>query len=345
MSRIATYHLVDLDPVVDDGWRVLVSRCGSMFHSPEWLAVLTDTYGWSPEAAMVIDRTGTPVAGISWFTVSDPGGERVVALPFSDFGGPIGPGHDDELLGVLERAGLPVRCRIVTEPGAPTIRPVARTARWHGISVDPDPTVNWARLSPSTRRAVRKARREGVEVVARSDAAFVGQFRRLHTGVRSRKYRLLPQPRAFFAHLRRRFTAVDGWHPLSAVRRDSLVAATVYLRHGDTLYYKFNASDPTSLSMRPNDLLVWSGIELASRLGCSTLDMGASDDDQPGLSRFKRGFGAEEREIRRLVWGPPSATDGRWLGHLAEITARCTEPTASLELAEAAGDIFYRYFA
>ena len=50
-------------------------------------------------------------------------------------------------------------------------------------------------------------------------------------------------------------------------RDGELIAATVYLRHRDTLFYKFNASDPTGLDARPNDLLLWSGIELAARLG------------------------------------------------------------------------------
>jgi CelD/BcsL family acetyltransferase involved in cellulose biosynthesis len=146
--------------------------------------------------------------------------------------------------------------------------------------------------------------------------------------------------------MRTRFVAVGGWHPLAAVRDGEVVAATVYLRHGDTLYYKFNASDPAALDCRPNDLLLWAGIDLASRLRCTLLDLGASDDDQPGLIRFKRGFGAHEREIRRLVSGPPlPATHEPWRALLSEVTERITAPSVPDELVEVAGDVCYRYFA
>ena len=35
-----------------------------------------------------------------------------------------------------------------------------------------------------------------------------------------------------------------------------------------------------ALDDRPNDLLIWEGMELACALGCRQLDLGPSDDDQ-----------------------------------------------------------------
>ena len=115
---------------------------------------------------------------------------------------------------------------------------------------------------------MKKARNDGVTVVERTDVAFVPQFLRLHTGIRKAKYRLLPQPVAFFLALRDRFDATGAWHPLVAVRGGKVLAATVYLHSGDVLYYKFNAPDPVALGSRPNDMLLWAGIELAMHLGC-----------------------------------------------------------------------------
>jgi CelD/BcsL family acetyltransferase involved in cellulose biosynthesis len=185
-----------------------------------------------------------------------------------------------------------------------------------------------------------------VRIHERGDAEFVPQFLRIHTGVRKGKYHLLPQPLAFFQAVRSRFDAIGGWHPLVAARGNEILAATVYLRYGSTLFYKFNASDPATLSARPNDLLVWSGIELAARLGCRSLDFGVSDDDQPGLIRFKRGFGSEEREIRVLASGPPlPAAHSQFRALLTDLTALLTDPAVPDEVAEQAGDILYRYFA
>ena len=115
----------------------------------------------------------------------------------------------------------------------------------------------------------------------------LAEFHRLHVALRKRKYRLLAQPFAFFEAIKHRFQEVDGWFPLGAFVDDRLVAASLYLRWGDTLYYKFNASCTRSLELRANNLLVWAGILLAQSLGCSELDLGPSDDDQPGLIRFQ----------------------------------------------------------
>ena len=82
-----------------------------------------------------------------------------------------------------------------------------------------------------------------------------------------------------------------------AMLGDRLVAATMFLRWGDTLYYKFNAS--ASMPWRCGRTICWSGPASRSRArsAAAALDLGPSDDDQPGLIRFKRKFGAAEREL------------------------------------------------
>ena len=340
--------MIDVDPRTDVRWLELVRRTGgSLFHSPPWTTALSDTYGWTPRARIVLDADDAAVAGIPWCVVGDRELARVASLPFSDFGGPLGDEmHHRALIESLTRDGLPVRWRVVCDPAAPASPAPELRARWHGIPLASGPGAAWNGLSASARRAIAKARRDGVTVIPATDPEFTGHFLRMHTGVRKRKYRLLPQPLAFFDALRRRFAAVDGWYPLVAVQRDTLVAATIYLRWGDTLFYKFNASDPDALGSRPNDLLLWTGIELAADLGCRLLDLGASDDDQPGLIRFKRGFGADEREIRTFVAGPPLPPAAAQLDAiLREITARFTRPEVPDPVTEQAGAVLYRYFA
>jgi CelD/BcsL family acetyltransferase involved in cellulose biosynthesis len=344
--------IVELDPRTDLRWRDLVERAGgSLFHSPEWTQVLTDTYAWAPRAFVSV-RAGAPVAGIAWCRVSDPGGERVVSLPFTDYCGPIGEPPYDAVLDAVDALGLPTRIRVLADgagaldAAAPLGPRTVATTRWHGIDVAPDPAAVWSRMTSSARRAVRKARREGVVVEERADVGFVPRFLRLHTGVRKAKYGMLPQPRAFFDALRARFAPLGAWHPLAAVRDDRVLAATLYLRWGDTLYYKFNASDATTLECRPNDLLMWAGIELASRLGCRRVDLGASDDDQPGLIRFKRGYADHEREIQVRISGPPPPRGAtRWRSCVDELAQRFTDPAVPDDLTEHAGDLLYRYFA
>jgi CelD/BcsL family acetyltransferase involved in cellulose biosynthesis len=345
-------EFVDVDARTNRRWHDMVASAhGSLFHGSAWAYVLADTYGFEPRALLILDGERA-VNGIPWCLLDDPGGARVVSLPFSDFGGPIGSPPFTPLLEQLVGRRLPVRYRVVVDADAPDehtpaeFRTIDR-ARWHGVPVTDTPELDvWPELASAARRAVAKARREGVVVVERTDAAFVPLFHRLHLGVRKRKYRLLPQPLSFFASMRERFVETGDWHPLVATRDGELLAATVYLRHGDTLFYKFNASDPAGLSFRPNDLLLWSGIELAARLGCALIDLGASDDDQPGLIRFKRRFGAFEREIRTHVAGPRPTADARdFRALLADTTRRLTAPEVPDFATATAGAVLYRYFA
>jgi CelD/BcsL family acetyltransferase involved in cellulose biosynthesis len=249
----------------------------------------------------------------------------------------------------LQGHRVPICLRLVEKDIAGLDRfRVTKRARWHRISLMKRGEDRWMALDGSTRRAIRKARREGVHVRPLELGSDLAEFHRLHVTLRKTKYRLLAQPVAFFEAIARRFKAAGQWHALGAWVGDRLVAATIYLRWGDTLYYKFNASAPDALRARPNDLLIWEGIELATALGCRRLDLGPSDDDQPGLIRFKRQFGANERELRFLRLDPPGWDDRPALAVtrlLGEITRLMTRPEVPDEITAQAGTLLYRYFA
>ncbi len=347
-----------IDPLTDPRWPVLLAaRGGGLFHSAPWLASLADTYGLRPQAVLLTDEAGCPQAGIPFCVVDDLLGERIVSLPFSDHCEPL-VGSDAQwsaALAVLASAGLPVAFRWLDQDrqSADGRWTTTKRARWQGLAIGPDVEALWDRMAPPARRAVRKAARAGVEVRGADDGSVLPAFTRLHVSLRKRKYRLLAQPHEFFAALRRRFAAIDGWFPLAAWYGGRIVAVTIYLRWGDTLYYKFNASDFDALAERPNDALLWEGIRLAQRLGCRQLDLGASDDDQPGLIRFKRHYGADEREIRFVRYEPPGcfaprsnerrATETRAL--LARLTDLFTDPAVPDEITACAGGVLYRLFA
>ena len=203
---------------------------------------------------------------------------------------------------------------------------------------------------PGQRHAARHTQGRAVRLDIRPLDGLEGLrgFYGLHVGLRKRKYRLLAQPPSFFDAIARRFGEADGWFPLGAYLGDRLVAATIYLRWGDTLYYKFNASALDALDARPNNLLVWEGITLARSLGCRRVDLGPSDDDQPGLIRFKRYFGAKDKELRFLSYTPPEwrderGTEARRL--FGALTDLFTAPDVPDDVTARAGALLYRYFS
>jgi CelD/BcsL family acetyltransferase involved in cellulose biosynthesis len=349
-----TRTVARIDPTVDPRWLALLARYprSGLFHSPAWLSAVADAYGFAVRAHVMTDPSGVPIAGIAVAEVDDLSGPRTIALPFSDACDPLvsSVGEWEGLFDSLRSEGLPVHLRCLDDriAGADARFEIVKRARWHTLSLASEPEAIWGGLAPATRRAIRKAERSGVAVKPLLGAEGLRDFHRLHVGLRKAKYRLLAQPFAFFEAIAGRFGEIGAWHPLGAFLGDRLIAATIYLRWGDTLYYKFNASDLGALDVRPNTLLTWAGISLARSLGCRALDLGPTDDDQPGLIRFKRAFGAAERELRFLRYAPPGWQNPRGLAArqlLGEITRLLTAPEVPDEVSGRAGALLYRFFA
>jgi hypothetical protein len=315
------------------------------------MRAVADAYGFDARAYIARDPSGSPVAGVAFSELQDLAGHRLVAFPFSDTCDPLFRCVDGwrALFDRLRSHDIPVNLRCLLERRIPPgDLSVAKRAHWHRLAVSAPRNELFRRMTPATRRAIRHAQRAGVQVRPLSGDADREAFYRLHVALRKRKYHLLAQPLRFFTAIEQRFRDVGGWHSLAAFLDGRMIAATVYLRWNGVLYYKFNTSDPNDLAVRPNNLLVWEGIALAQSLECHTLDLGPSDDDQPGLIRFKRAFGAAQHELQFLRWTPPGwhdpkAQDVRSL--LAQMTGFLTGPEVPDDVAARAGAAFYRFFA
>ena len=351
-SAIAPVVIRSVDPLSDSSWLALAqTKAAGLFHSPPWLRAVAETYGFPVHALTAWDAAGEPAGGIVYCELDDPAGHRIVSLPFSDNCDPLFASLDvwSALLAQLQSRRIPIHLRCLFEHRVSTsgATSIAKLARWHRLSVSASEDEIWQAVSPSARRAIRRAERARVEIRPMSGDADRELFHRMHVSLRKTKYRLLAQPAGFFKAIEQHFQEIGGWHSLAAFLDGRMIAATVYLRWGDVLYYKFNASAPCGLHVRPNNLLVWEGVRLAKSLGCSALDLGPSDDDQPGLIRFKRNFGARERELRFLRWIPPGWPQNKLnaLPMLGEMTSLFTESTVPDDITARAGAALYRFFA
>lgn len=341
-----------VEPCTDPGWASLAAGpSAGLFHSPPWLRALVDAYGFPLRAWIAADGAGKPAGGVAFCELDDLAGRRVVCLPFSDCADPLfaSPAVWQVLFAHLRSAEVPVHLRCLFEDRVQPVEglSIAKQAPWHRISVTGNEDELWRRIAPPARRSIRRAERAGVEIRPLHGDADRDAFHCLHVALRKRKYRLLAQPARFLAALEHRFEAGSGWQSLAAELDGRMIAGTIYLRWGDVLYYKFNASEIDALAVRPNHLLVWAGMRLAKRLGCTALDLGPSRSDQPGLVRFKRSFGAEELRLRFLSWTPPGWRQAEPSGthRLREVVELLTSPELPDELTARGGAALYRFLA
>ena len=345
--------IVCVDPRTDRLWCKLVHQVpSSVFHSPSWIQVLSETYGWEARAYVLLDERGEPKAGIPFCRIEDMLGERIVALPFSDYCDPLV--NDAECWDILVDRLLPQHCPILVRclhnnlPLSDERFALVKVAKWHRLDLRPDRDALWESMHDSTHRAIRKSQRAGLEVRMAQSEDELRAFFEMHLRIRKYKYGLLAQPYLFFQNIWRYFVEAHHGFLLVAVHDGKIVAGDFFLDWKDTLYYKFNASLPDDLSYRPNDLLIWEGIRRGKDLGLAYLDFGLSDVDQEGLIRYKRKFGTEEKTISFLRSSPNGSSTGaqkeiREL--LSKLTNRFTNHLVPDSITERAGEDLYRLFS
>jgi CelD/BcsL family acetyltransferase involved in cellulose biosynthesis len=341
-----TRSLVSVDAASDPGWADLAEASTSdVFHSPAWARVLRDGYGFEVRAHLVVDPAGRPMAGIPLVEVDDARGRRVLSLPFSDFCDPIVEDSADwaALRRVFSGDDRPRTLRLLRHrlDESEGWREVGSFA-WHRIDVTRSPDEMWESLRSSARRAIRKARSEGVEVTAATSPAELRAFFEMHLRVRKHKYGLLAQPYRFFEAIWEQFLARGEGLLLLARAGGEILGGTLNLKWRDSLYYKFNASSLTQLEVRPNDLLMWEGMVRAHEQGLAWVDLGVSDWDQEGLIRYKAKYATEEGTVRKLTAGPP--LDDGFGPYLHQLTGLLVDPSVPDETTERAGDLLYALF-
>lgn len=347
----ASSRVLEVDPVDDARWLGLASsRRSDVFHSPRWISVVRDAYGFDIRARIIGDAERAQ-AGVVLTDIEDFLSSRTVGLPFSDFCDPLVDGLDEwrALVGDLLHSGRPLKIRTLFDrvtADDPELA-VLGTAAWHRADVTLDPDESWRRLDPGARRAIKKARAAGVRVRRGDSLDDMRTFFDLHRGVRKHKYGLLPQPWSFFRLIWERLVEPGAGDLLLAERSGAILGGVLFLRWQETCYYKFNASSPDALEYRPNDIVLWEGLIRSHESGLRWLDFGVSDLDQPGLVRYKAKYATEQGEVvtRGTVASPTVDHDDSGRVMLNRLTALFVRPDVPDEVTESAGDVLYRYFA
>jgi CelD/BcsL family acetyltransferase involved in cellulose biosynthesis len=345
-------NIVCVDPKTDPLWQELIREHRSdVFHSPAWLQVLAGTYDLDTRALILLDEAGQPRAGLAYCPIEDMRPARNVSLPFSDYCDPLVNDSDEwyRLIEPLVAQGHPIalRCLHNSVPLHDKRFPLVNRARWHGLDLQPDLDSLWAGLEGSARRAIKKAQRDGVIVRMAEGEEDLRAFFELHLRVRKYKYRLVAQPYRFFENIWNQFLAGGSGALMLAAHEGEIIGGVLFLEWQNTLYYKFNASNLHRVEVRPNDLVVWEGIQYGKSKGLTTLDFGLSDWDQEGLVAYKRKFASDERTISFLKCEPnggPTQQEKQvrdLLNHLTDLFVNESVPD---RVTEEAGEVVYRYF-
>ena len=162
-------EIVDPSKYADWDEMLLHTPGGSFFHSASWAMVLGETYGYNPFYFAVIERDRfralVPVMEVNSFLT----GKRGVSLPYTDYCEPIiteGIFFPDVLDIIIQWANKRKWSYLELRGGERYLLGTSPSSIYldHDLDLLEDEEKIFARFRPSTKRNIKKAVREGVEV-------------------------------------------------------------------------------------------------------------------------------------------------------------------------------------
>jgi hypothetical protein len=270
-------------------WLVGHNHAARIYHTMRWLELLRRAYGFELHVALIRSRSQI-LAGCVLARAQNPLARRLVAMPFSDYCGPLAlDGRAGQYLLTMLAADRRIR--------ACEIRGIAGPAPWHTVncfqnwelSLSVPAAQIYQRLATNFRRNLARAQRLSLRIERGHDLSMLSRFYLMHC--ESRRRRGMPaQPMSFFCHVRELF-APSGHFDVWIASRDNLdLAAVITLRDRDRVYYKWSARSALD-SAGAGHWLVWRIVETFAT-SARTLDLGRTDLRNHGLNRFKRELSA-----------------------------------------------------
>ncbi len=292
-----------VDPTDYPDWDKIISESfeADIFHSAEWCQVLKSTYKFHPAYFAGLNngsiRSLIPLMEVRSLIT----GDRAVGLPFSDYCNFLGKSENDlqEIIEQIFAYGrnkkwkyLEFRSRKFL--GDPVFSEIYYT---HEIDLTRPASELWSSLKENNRRNIKKAMREGVKIKFENNLASLESFYRLQVMTRKR-HGLPPQPYNFFRNILNDIISKGLGIIIAAYYQEQLIAVSIFFNFNQKAIYKYGASDARYHYLRPNNLVMWEGLNWHRENGCLVLNLGRTDPEDAGLLTYKRLWGAKESELK-----------------------------------------------
>ncbi|RJP96273.1 MAG: GNAT family N-acetyltransferase [Desulfobacteraceae bacterium] len=277
------------------------------FHMSYWLKCIQKTYHYNPLLYVSINQTNghsKHIDGIfpCFHIKSMITGNRLVSIPFSDYGGPLFfEKHKENLLLselIKNFNGSCKYCEIRSNLENGTSFLPHHNFKLHSLELNSQPELVKRKFNKrTTLYSIRKAENEGVAIKEENSIQGIEIFYNLNAITR-KKHGLPPQPFAFMKNIYSHLIAKQHASILLAIHDSRVISAGIFIKFRDTVYYKYNASDPAFLSQKkPNHLLAWHAIQEACQKGFQYFDFGRTAVNNQSLAKYKEMWGAKPIDL------------------------------------------------
>jgi hypothetical protein len=273
----------------------------SFFHSSAWAKVLSESYQYTPTYFTLFDSNNLlvliPVMEVKSFLT----GRRGVSLPFTDYCDPIIDERiqSKDVIDYIIKYGKKSKWKVLEiRSGALLLNGVSPSLQFlgHHLDLSQNEERIFSSFKDSTRRNIKKAITEGVEVKILNSLESVKEFFTLNCI--TRKYHgLPPQPYRFFEKVYDHIISRNLGSVAIAYYKEKAIAGAIYFHFGGKAIYKYGASDRKYLHLRANNLVMWEAIKWYCHNGYKNFCFGRTEPDNQGLKQFKMGWGTKENVI------------------------------------------------
>lgn len=273
-----------------------------IFNSYEWISTLQQTYKYK---AWSITHHGTnnessnlPVLEVD----SELTGRRGISLPFTDNCEPncSNPAHYRKLLDELIRFGHARSWKYFeVRGGSKFLKNETPSSQFytHRLAIADKPEQLVKKFSSSTRRNIKKAEKNGVQIDRTPSGDNLKSFYELQCITRKR-HGLPPQPFLFFQNIKSNLLDKGLGTIITAKYQNEPIASAIFLHKGQKAVFKYGASNVVHQNLRANNLVMWQAIKHFATIGFHSIDFGRSSMHNDGLRRFKLGWGTTEKISR-----------------------------------------------
>ena len=284
----------DFRPSPPDGWDDLCEASGALFGSRRWQALLTAGFG----CGTLYASDGNSGLAVTVFRA----GPFCIGYVGFPAGGVIGQPLDARrVVDIVQDAGAEagIACaRVPVRGNGPAAKAGLSCVETPETAIECLPGWNLGSGASSLRRAVRKARRSGLQVRHITDPADGEHLFDLYAGTVRRHHGSMRYNRAYFAALIELSTSEPRLQVMAATREQVIGGFIVVARQGDVAYYLHGGTRDEFREHSPSDLLFDRAIHEARDSGCTSFNMMASPTDQPSLVRYKEKWGGTTHALR-----------------------------------------------
>lgn len=311
LRSINTTRVVEIDPLLDGRWDEFVESHprATVHHLGAWATILASCYRYGPRyIALEVDGG---LAGVLPLVSSGLrlSGSRLSSLPTAKAAGPLALSAQHErtlltaALEIKRREGLSsmtVRSQSsgLEGGGSAQIEDVSSTQVLE-LNCSPEELLDgYKRASVNLYRNILKSKKSGLVVEETKSDRELREWYRLYL-LTIRRHRTLPRRLKQLREARARLGA--HWRLVTVKKDGAVIAGGVFHDIAGTVELMYNASDPGTLSLRPNHALYWHMITDSITRERVGFDFGVSNHET--LERFKRQWGTTQHGV--YVYGDP----------------------------------------